>query len=266
MRLVSRPTLSNRGWLVSTHTCWGVDDLLKRSHPSSFLFCKPVAYTIYYFTDLGTFVLFLLPQVFKNLVAGAGELLLFMPTEQSQVEYYHYYRASQKRVRQWVQSTSRELELEAGTDLTLPLFVGEEEEAEQGGNSSGSRHRGSRRRSSSSSSKRQIHDQVDTSRSRGPSSRSRSTRKKAKANDVRSRKPYSSDGLTTSSLLSLGLFPLIFALTPPSVATLFSATILLAGYFSVDYRVKIHKFYLLPRLIYFTSFRKRSPSLRNCNR
>jgi len=163
-----------------------------------------------------------------------------MPTEQqSQVEYYHYYRASQRRVRQWVQSTSRELELEAGTagkpssDLSLPLFVGEDEEAEQGGISSGSRRRGSRRRSSSSS-KRQIHDQVDTSRS----SRSRSTRKKAKANDVRSRKPYSSDGLTTSSLLSLGLLPLIFVLTPPSVATLFSATILLAGYFSVDYRKK----------------------------
>jgi hypothetical protein len=159
-----------------------------------------------------------------------------MPTEQSQVEYYHYYRASQKRVRQWVQSTSRELEAGSITDLPLIVGVGEDE----GGNNTSeslARHtttRGSRRRSSSSSKKR---DQVDSSRSRGPSSRSRSTRKKT--NDVRSRKPYSSsDGLTTSSLLSLGLFPLIFVLTPPSVATLFSATILLAGYFSVDYRKK----------------------------
>jgi len=160
-----------------------------------------------------------------------------MPTEQSQVEYYHYYRASQKRVRQWVQSTSRELEADTAGRLSsdLPLIVGEDEDAE-GGKSSGSRRRGSRRRSSSSSKRL---DQVDSSRSRGPSSRSRSTRKKAKTNDVRSRKPYSSDrGLTTSSLLSLGLFPLIFVLTPPSVATLFSATILLAGYFSVDYRKK----------------------------
>ena len=197
-----------------------------------------------------------------------------MPTEQqSQVEYYHYYRASQRRVRQWVQSTSRELE-EAGTAgrSDLPLFVVGEDEYAEGGNSttSGLERRGSRRRLSSSSSsskkKRQNHhDQVDSSRSRGHSSRSRSIRKKAKANDVRSRKPYSSDGLTTSSLLSLGLFPLIFVLTPPSVATLFSA-ILLAGYFSVDYRVSIHKFYLLLSLIIFTSFRKKSPSLRNCNR
>ena len=199
--------------------------------------------------------------------------LLFMPTEQqSQVEYYHYYRASQRRVRQWVQSTSRELE-EAGTAgrSDLPLFVVEEDEYAEGGNSttSGLGRGGSRRRLSSSSSsskkKRQNHhDQVDSSRSRGHSSRSRSIRKKAKANDVRSRKPYSSDGLTTSSLLSLGLFPLIFALTPPSVATLFSATILLAGYFSVDYRVSIPLFYLFLRLIYFTSFR-RSPTLKNCN-
>jgi len=162
-----------------------------------------------------------------------------MPTEQSQVEYYHYYRASQKRVRQWIQSTSRELEAGSITDLPLIVEVGEDE----GGNNTSEsleRHtttRGSRRRSSSSSKKR---DQVDSSRSRGPSSRSRSTRKKTKTNDVRSsRKPYSSsDGLTTSSLLSLGLFPLIFVLTPPSVATLFSAMILLAGYFSVDYRKK----------------------------
>jgi hypothetical protein len=170
-----------------------------------------------------------------------------MPTEQNQVDYYHYYRASQRRVQQWVQSTSRELEAGTpGRSSDLPLIiVGEGKDAlAEGGNSSGSRRRGSRRRRRSpSSSKRQIHhdEQVvdDTSRSRGPSSRSRSTRKKTKTNDVRSRKPYSSDGLTTSSLLSLGLFPLIFVLTPPSVATLFSATILLAGYFSLDYRVSI---------------------------
>ena len=205
-----------------------------------------------------------------------------MPTEQqTEIEYYHYYRASQRRVRQWVQSTSRELEeagnTTAGRSDTIPLFVGEVEYASAegglGGNNStsGSRRRAaSRRRSSSSSKKKELqnhHDQVDSSRSRGPSSRSRSTRKKAKTtNDVRSRKPYSSDGLTTSSLLSLGLFPLIFVLTPPSLATLFSATILLAGYFSVDYRVSIHKFYLLIRLIYFTSFRKRSRTLKTCNR
>jgi len=164
-----------------------------------------------------------------------------MPTEQSQleVEYHHYYRASQRRVRQWVQSTSRELEASstAGRSAELPLIVGDsgKDHHAEGGISSGSRHRGSRRRSSSSS-KPQIHD---SSGSRGPSSRSRSIRKKAKTNnDVRSRKPYSSDGLTASSLLSLGLFPLIFVLTPPSVATLFSAMILLAGYFSVDYRKK----------------------------
>ena len=166
-----------------------------------------------------------------------------MPTEQTEVEYYHYYRASQRRVQQWVQNTSRELE-EAGTagrssDLRL-MVVGDNNNSKDAGRGSESRHTGGgSRRRSSSSSKRQIHDQVDSSRSRGPSSRSRSTRKKAKtSNDVRSRKPHLSDGLTTSSLLSLGLFPLIFVLTPPSVATLFSATILLAGYFSVDYRVK----------------------------
>jgi len=157
-----------------------------------------------------------------------------MPTEQSQVEYYHYYRASQRRVQQWVQNTSRELEAGRSSNLPLPL-VGEEE---GGGNSSGG-SASRRRRSSSPSSKREV---VDSSRSRGPSSRSRSTRKKAKTktnNNLRSRKPYSSDGLTNSSLLvSLGLFPLIFALTPPSVATLFSATILLAGYFSLDYKKK----------------------------
>ena len=188
-----------------------------------------------------------------------------MPTEQSQVEYYHYYRASQRRVRQWVQSTSRELEASTTTTITaagngrpsdLPLILGEVEDAEGGGNSSGSRRRGSRRRSSSSS-KRQIHDQVDSSRSRGPSSRSRSTRKKAKTNDVRSRRAYSSDGLTTSSLLSLGLFPLIFVLTPPSVATLFSATILLAGYFSVDYRVSIHNFLYVYYADIFHFFQKK---------
>ena len=197
-----------------------------------------------------------------------------MPTEQSQVEYYHYYRASQRRVQQWVQNTSRELEAasDGGGDTAgrssdhLPLIV---KDAEGGGgrNSSGLRRRGSRRRLSSSS-KRQIHDQVDSSRSRGPSSRSRSTRKKAKTNDVRSsRKPYSSDGLTASSLLSLGLFPLLFVLTPPSVATLFAATILLAGYFSVDYRASIHKIYLfLKANICFIPFRKKNRSLRNCNR
>ena len=187
-----------------------------------------------------------------------------MPTEQSQVEYYHYYRASQRRVRQWVESTSRELEAgTGGRSSDLPLIVGEEaKENEAGGNSSGSGRKGSRRRSSSSS-KLQIHDKVDSSRSRGPSSRSRSTRKKTRTtNDVRSRKAYSSDGLTTTSLLSLGLFPLIFVLTPPSVATLFSATILLAGYFAVDYRVSIYQFSLFLRLTYFTSFRKK----RNSNR
>ena len=177
-----------------------------------------------------------------------------MPTEQTEVEYYHYYRASQRRVQQWVQNTSRELE-EAGTagrssDLRL-MVVGDNnsKDAGRGENSSGSRRTGGgSRRRSSSSSKLQIHDQVDSSRSRGPSSRSRSTRKKAKtSNDVKSRKPHLSDGLTTSSLLSLGLFPLIFVLTPPSVATLFSATILLAGYFSVDYRVKYPQ-------IFFVSF------------
>ena len=175
-----------------------------------------------------------------------------MPTEQSQVEYYHYYRASQRRVQQWVQNTSRELDAgtttaaaaSAGRSSNLPLVDGEAE----GGISSGLR----RRRSSSPSSKREV---VDSSRSRGPSSRSRSTRKKAKTktnNNLRSRKPYSSDGLTTSSLLvSLGLFPLIFALTPPSVATLFSATILLAGYFSLDYRASVYifLFYLFLRLM-----------------
>lgn len=212
------------------------------------------------------------PQVYqkkKNLSPEPEPLLLlFMPTEpQSQVEYYHYYRASQRRVQQWVQNTSRELEAGSSTTTTaagkssdLPLIIVGE----------GKDGNGTRRRSSSSSSKPQIHDQVDSSRSRGPSSRSRSTRKKAKKiNDVRSRKPYSSDGLTTSSLLSLGLFPLIFVLTPPSVATLFSATILLAGYFSVDYSASvsiIHKFYLFLRLIYFISFRRKGRSLRNCDR
>jgi hypothetical protein len=182
-----------------------------------------------------------------------------MPTEQSQVEYYHYYRASQRRVQQWVQNTSRELEAgtTAGRSSNLPhLVVGE---AEGGGNSSGgSRRRGSQRRSSSPSSKRQV---VDSSRSRGPSSRSRSTRKKAKTktnNNLRYRKPYSSDGLTTSSLLvSLGLFPLIFVLTPQSVATLFSATILLAGYFSLDYRASIHIFLFVSYADIFHFFQKK---------
>lgn len=183
-----------------------------------------------------------------------------MPTEQTQVEYYHYYRASQRRVQKWVQNTSRELDEAGGAagrssdsdHLPLIQVVGvDSKDAALAGrgvgvghdSSSGSRRRGgSRRRRSPSSSKRQVHasDQVDSSRSRGPSSRSHSTRKKAaKTKDVRSRKLHSSDGLTTSSLLSLGLFPLIFVLTPPSVATLFSAAILLAGYFSVDYRVCI---------------------------
>ena len=180
-----------------------------------------------------------------------------MPTEQSQVEYYHYYRASQRRVQQWVQSTSRELETAGRSSSSdLPLIVEDDSKDREGGNSSGSlQRRASRRRRSSSSSKPQIpNDQVDSSRSRGHSSRSRSTRKKAKTtNDVRSRKSYSSDGLTASSLLSFGLFPLFFVLTPPSVATLFSATILLAGYFSVDYRVRIHIFYLfLSTLIYIS--------------
>ena len=191
-----------------------------------------------------------------------------MPTEQSEVDYYHYYRASQRRVRQWVQSTSRELEASStaggrSSDLPLIQVIGDSKDhhdAEGGrrsGNSSGGSRRRASRRRSSSSSKPQIHDQVDSSGSRGPSSRSRSTRKKSKTNnDVRSRKPYSSDGLTTSSLLSLGLFPLIFVLTPPSVATLFSA-ILLAGYFSVDYRVSIHKFYLLLSLIFSLLSEKR---------
>lgn len=175
-----------------------------------------------------------------------------MPTEQTQVEYYHYYRASQKRVQQWVQKTSQELQAgtaSAGRSSDLRLNTGDSGKVVERGNGdasgSGSRRKGSRRRSPSSS-KRQLRDQdhqVDGLRSRDPSSRSPSTRKKAKtnSNDPRSRKPYSSEALTISSLLPFGV--LIFVLTPPSVATLFSATILLAGYFCVDYSVSItHKF------------------------
>ncbi|KAF8798603.1 hypothetical protein BYT27DRAFT_6896604 [Phlegmacium glaucopus] len=161
-----------------------------------------------------------------------------MPTEQSQLEYYQYYRASQKRVKQWVQKTSQELEAGAerrSSDFRLKDGGGDSEDA-------GSGRKGSRRRSSSS--KLQINAQIDSSRSRGPSSSSR--KKAAKTTDdvrnthththTRSRKSYySSDGLALSSLLPFGLFPLFFALTPPSVATLFAATILLAGYFCVDY-------------------------------
>ena len=163
-----------------------------------------------------------------------------MPTEQTPLEYYHYYRASQKRVQQWVKKTSQELEAGTGTGgdggsgggSDLHLTEADSEDV-------GSGRRGSRRRSSAS--KPQTHDQIDSSRSRGPSSRSRSTRKKTKT-DVHTRhhKSYSSDDqLAISSLLPFGLFPLIFALTPPSVATAFSATILLAGYFCVDYGVSI---------------------------
>ena len=270
MRLVSRPHSQTE--VGRLHTCWGV--------------------TIYYKTLLSPFNHCLYSQTWGRIhhlslkfcktvtLSPKQELLLFMPTEQSQVEYYHYYRASQRRVQQWVQNTSRELEAghttsrSSSSDLPLIQVVGESKDAaaaaaEGGNSSSGLRRREGSRRRSSSSSKRQIHDQVDrTSRSREPSSGSRSTRtrKKGKTNDVRSRKPYSSDGLTTSSLLSLGLFPLIFVLTPPSVATLFSATILLAGYFSVDYRVSIHKFYYFLRLISLISFRRKSRFPRNCNR
>lgn len=182
-----------------------------------------------------------------------------MPTEQSQLEYYHYYRASQRRVQQWVQKTSRELDSAARSSSSdLHLNDGDNvKDAGSGsgsGGGSGSRRRKSRRTRSPSSSRRQIHTQMDISSSRsrgGPSSSSR--RKKNQATKTtpdhhdghttptptRSRKPYyySSDGLAISSLLPFGLFPLLFALTPPSVATLFSATILLAGYFCVDYSV-----------------------------
>jgi len=166
-----------------------------------------------------------------------------MPTEQShwQVEYHR----SQKRVQQWVQKTSQELETgTAGRFSDLRLNNGDSVEDAGRGNSSGSRRRESQRRRtrrSSSLSKPQIQNQVvDNSRSRGPSLRSRSTRKKAQTNfDVRPRnKLYSSDGLAISSLLSFGLFPLIFVLTPPSVATIFSAVILLAGYLYMDYGKK----------------------------
>lgn len=165
-----------------------------------------------------------------------------MPTAQNQrqLEYYHYYRASQRRVQQWVQKTSRELEVAStaagGRYSDLPL--------EGTGSGSGlpelegeSRRR---RRSSSSSSlakRQQIHDQIHNAKSPGPSSRSRSTQKKKKkpndvrAHDTRSQKLYSSDALPISSLLPFGLLLFFFALTSPSVATLFSATILLANYF-----------------------------------
>jgi len=171
-------------------------------------------------------------------------VFLFMPAEQSAVEYHHYYRASQKRVQQWVQKTSQEL-LETGPTAgrSSDLLADSEDAGHR--NSSDSRRReshGSSKIRSSSSSKLQIQNQVDDNlRSRGPSSRSRSTRKKAKTNlDVRPsrNKPYSSDGMAISSLLSFGLFPLIFVLTPPSVATLFSAVILLAGYLYMDYGKK----------------------------
>jgi cobalamin biosynthesis Mg chelatase CobN len=187
-----------------------------------------------------------------------------MPTEQSQVEYYHYYRASQKRVQQWVQKTNQELEAgSAGRSSDLRLNDGDSSEDAGRRNGSGSRRRASRRRSPSSS-KRQIHNQADNLRSRGPSSRSRSTRQKAKTHDVRSRKSYSSDGLAISSLLSFGVFPLIFVLTPPSVATLFSVVILLAGYFCVDYGVSTPcQLYIFLQLI---PLRKRSRSLRICPR
>jgi len=167
-----------------------------------------------------------------------------MPTEQTPLEYYHYYRASQKRVQQWVKKTSRELE--AGTGGGGGSGGGDLHLMDADSEDVGSGRRGSRRRSSSSS-KPQIHDQIDSSRSRGPSSRSRSTRKKTKTDGLivrdhqhtRHHKSYSSDDqLAISSLLPFGLFPLIFALTPPSVATAFSATILLAGYFCVDYGKK----------------------------
>lgn len=160
-----------------------------------------------------------------------------MPTEQNPLEYYHYYRASQRRVQQWIQNTSRELEDDtAGRSSDLRLKNGSSEEA--GNGSGGGLKRRESKRTLPSSSKRQIHD---SSGSRGHSSRSRSTRKKAKTDDgrvhTRSRKPHSSNRLAISSLLPLGLIPLIFVLTPPSIATFLSATILLAGYFFLDYSV-----------------------------
>ena len=61
----------------------------------------------------------------------------------------------------------------------------------------------------------------------------------------------SSEGSPTfviSSLLPFGLFPLLFALTPPSIATFFSAIIMLAGYSCLDYGVSV---FSIPLSLFF---------------
>ncbi|KAF8159164.1 hypothetical protein B0H34DRAFT_392004 [Crassisporium funariophilum] len=142
-----------------------------------------------------------------------------MPGEQSPVEFYQYYCASQARVEQWVRSTSQELESSPSTHL--PSAVNEVE----------GRRNGPRR---STPTNDKTHDRSSSR----PSSRSKKIDRlpRSKGAGQRYETP---DGIIISSYLPYGLLPLLFAFTSPSVATVAAAMILLVGYISVDYNIHV---------------------------
>ncbi|PPR00544.1 hypothetical protein CVT24_005518 [Panaeolus cyanescens] len=168
-----------------------------------------------------------------------------MPISDNPLDYYQYYLASQRRVEQWVQETTRELQ---ETSLTVPILHDTEDclTAPETATTSVTRTTTVTGTISGASRKTTESPPPAESRSRPrPSSKkvksSRDNDRSSRSKTLSSRKSRSTSTKHSSAIyryLPYGVLPILLAVAQPSIPTVAAAVILLIGYMCMDYEVR----------------------------